>query len=97
MVSPVRGDYRRCQAETPLIDLFKLADPALCKQIIGIDGSRFRTSSRQIRAAQFNFFSMQQQGMPFEVAEPQTETGDRFTKHQGARKGRLSTLMIPLS
>jgi hypothetical protein len=29
MVSPVRGDYRRCQAETPLIDLFKLADPAL--------------------------------------------------------------------
>jgi hypothetical protein len=29
MVSPVRGDCRRCQAETPLIDLFKLADPAL--------------------------------------------------------------------
>jgi len=25
MVSPVRGDYRRCQAETPLIDLFKFA------------------------------------------------------------------------
>jgi hypothetical protein len=29
MVSPVRGDYRRCQAETPLIDLFKFAGPAL--------------------------------------------------------------------
>jgi hypothetical protein len=29
MVSPVRGDYRRCQAETPLIDLFKFASPAL--------------------------------------------------------------------
>jgi hypothetical protein len=34
MVSPVRGDYRRCQAETPLIDLFKLADPALLTQIM---------------------------------------------------------------
>jgi hypothetical protein len=32
MVSPVRGDYRRCQAETPLIDLFKLADPALTER-----------------------------------------------------------------
>jgi ribitol 2-dehydrogenase len=29
MVSPVHGDYRRCQAETPLIDLFKFAEPAL--------------------------------------------------------------------
>jgi len=29
MVSPVRGDYRRCQAETPLIDLSKFAEPAL--------------------------------------------------------------------
>jgi hypothetical protein len=29
MVSPVHGDYRRCQAETPLIDLFKFASPAL--------------------------------------------------------------------
>jgi hypothetical protein len=29
MISPVRGDYRRCQAETPLIDLFKFAEPAL--------------------------------------------------------------------
>src|SRR5450631_1888298 len=27
--SPVPGDYRRCQAETPLIDLFKFASPAL--------------------------------------------------------------------
>jgi hypothetical protein len=29
MVSPVRGDYRRLQAEIPLIDLFKFAVPAL--------------------------------------------------------------------
>jgi hypothetical protein len=29
MVSPARGDYRRLQAETPLIVLFKLASPAL--------------------------------------------------------------------
>jgi hypothetical protein len=29
MVSPVHGDYRRCQAETPLIALFKFAEPAL--------------------------------------------------------------------
>jgi hypothetical protein len=29
MVSPVRGDYRRCQAETPLIVLCRLPGPAL--------------------------------------------------------------------
>jgi hypothetical protein len=29
MVAPVRGDHRRFQAETPLIDLFKFAEPAL--------------------------------------------------------------------
>jgi hypothetical protein len=29
MVSPVRGDHRRFQAEIPLIDLFKFASPAL--------------------------------------------------------------------
>jgi hypothetical protein len=32
MVSPVRGDYRRCQAEIPLIDLFKFAEPALYRK-----------------------------------------------------------------
>jgi len=29
MVSPVRGDHRRFQAETPLIALFKFAEPVL--------------------------------------------------------------------
>jgi hypothetical protein len=29
MVSPVHGDYRRLQAEIPLSDLFKFAEPAL--------------------------------------------------------------------
>jgi hypothetical protein len=29
MISPARGDYRRCQAEIPLIGLFKFAEPAL--------------------------------------------------------------------
>jgi hypothetical protein len=29
MVSPVRGDHRRFQAETPLIGLFKFPAPAL--------------------------------------------------------------------
>jgi transposase len=33
MVSPVHGDYRRCQAEIPLIDLFKFAEPALDRAI----------------------------------------------------------------
>jgi hypothetical protein len=33
MVSPVHGDYRRCQAETPLIDLFKFAEPALSSPV----------------------------------------------------------------
>jgi hypothetical protein len=32
MVSPVRGDHRRFQAETPLIDLFKFAEPALIEK-----------------------------------------------------------------
>jgi len=32
MVSPVHGDYRRLQAETPLIGLFKFAEPALSGQ-----------------------------------------------------------------
>jgi hypothetical protein len=31
MVSPDRSDYRRLQAETPLIVLFKFAEPALTK------------------------------------------------------------------
>jgi hypothetical protein len=29
MVSPVHGDYRRCQAEIPLIVLFRFPEPAL--------------------------------------------------------------------
>jgi hypothetical protein len=29
MVSPVHGDYRRCQAEIPLIVLFRFPGPAL--------------------------------------------------------------------
>src|SRR5450432_933109 len=29
MVSPVHGDYRRCQAEIPLIILFRFPEPAL--------------------------------------------------------------------
>jgi hypothetical protein len=33
MVSPVRGDHRRFQAETPLIDLFKFAEPALSLRV----------------------------------------------------------------
>jgi hypothetical protein len=33
MVSPVHGDYRRCQAETPLSDLFKFAEPALSQKL----------------------------------------------------------------
>ena len=37
MVSPVRGDYRRYQAETPLIDLFKFAGPALLADSIRLD------------------------------------------------------------
>jgi hypothetical protein len=37
MVSPVRGDHRRFQAETPLIALFKFAEPALLLQ--GDDGA----------------------------------------------------------
>jgi len=31
MVSPVHGDYRRCQAEIPLIVLFRFPGPALTR------------------------------------------------------------------
>jgi hypothetical protein len=31
MVSPVHGDYRRCQAEIPLIVLFRFPGPALSR------------------------------------------------------------------
>jgi hypothetical protein len=37
MVSPVRGDHRRFQAETPLIDLFKFAEPALQFRLQQVD------------------------------------------------------------
>jgi hypothetical protein len=33
MVSPVHGDYRRCQAEIPLIVLFRFPGPALCSTV----------------------------------------------------------------
>jgi hypothetical protein len=33
MVSPVHGDYRRCQAEIPLIVLSKFPRPALAMQM----------------------------------------------------------------
>jgi hypothetical protein len=36
MVSPVRGYHRRYQAETPLIDLFKFASPALIMRKRGV-------------------------------------------------------------
>ncbi|WP_354053417.1 hypothetical protein, partial [Bradyrhizobium sp. LB12.1] len=39
MVSPVRGDYRRRQAETPLILLFKFAGPALLCSGVVLDRS----------------------------------------------------------
>jgi hypothetical protein len=32
MVSPVHGDYRRCQAEIPPIVLFRFPEPALNAQ-----------------------------------------------------------------
>jgi hypothetical protein len=35
MVSPVRGDYRRCQAETPLIVLCRFPGPALFGDVLG--------------------------------------------------------------
>jgi hypothetical protein len=37
MVSPVRGDHRRFQAETPLNDLFKFAEPALVTLPLGLN------------------------------------------------------------
>src|SRR6266851_918946 len=33
MVSPVHGDYRRCQAEIPLIVLFRFPGPALLVKV----------------------------------------------------------------
>jgi hypothetical protein len=39
MVSPVHGDYRRCQAEIPLIVLFRFPGPALSDEPTGERGS----------------------------------------------------------
>jgi hypothetical protein len=36
MVSPVHGDYRRCQAEIPLIVLFRFPGPALIAQFAAL-------------------------------------------------------------
>src|ERR1700690_1999416 len=47
IVSPVRGYHRRYQAETPLIDLFKFASPALIEKLY----SRDVRESIQIKAA----------------------------------------------
>jgi putative transposase len=44
MVSPVRGDHRRFQAETPLNDLFKFAEPALTLRIPFWEQIRFKAS-----------------------------------------------------
>jgi hypothetical protein len=35
IISPVRGDYRRCQAEIPLIVLCSFPGPALERDVIG--------------------------------------------------------------
>src|SRR5450759_3009907 len=43
IVSPVRGYHRRYQAETPLIDLFKFAEPALSRRL-----SRYVTCANAI-------------------------------------------------
>jgi hypothetical protein len=45
MVSPVHGDYRRCQAEIPLIVLSRFPGPALsinCHQKLSIGRQRKR-------------------------------------------------------
>jgi hypothetical protein len=43
MVSPVRGNHRRFQAETPLIALFKFAEPALFITTPATDADHFQT------------------------------------------------------
>src|SRR6266851_336593 len=47
MVSPVHGDYRRCQAEIPLIVLFRFPGPAL-SYVTSYDGWH-RNSDRHLR------------------------------------------------
>jgi len=46
MVSPVHGDYRRCQAEIPLIILCRFPGPALPSQVSPIG---FEVESRRER------------------------------------------------
>jgi hypothetical protein len=47
MVSPVHGDYRRLQAETPLSDLFKFAEPALASRISELEKLRNRVANAE--------------------------------------------------
>jgi hypothetical protein len=50
MVSPVHGDYRRCQAEIPLIILCRFPGPAL-KYLSHSEGSRLRMKDRTYRCS----------------------------------------------
>jgi hypothetical protein len=54
MVSPVRGDYRRCQAETPLIVLCRFPGPALENELFVIGTMAQNATVR--RSADKNYF-----------------------------------------
>jgi len=46
MVSPVHGDYRRCQAEIPLIVLFRFPGPALVSKLMKRSEGSLRQKAR---------------------------------------------------
>ena len=66
MVSPVHGDYRRCQAEIPLIILCRFPGPALNSspaEVVGLDIEGFEGCFRDLDALR--------------IAPPVDVTGDR--------------------
>src|SRR5712692_9782798 len=57
MVSPVHGDYRRCQAEIPLIVLSRFPGPALCG-LYSIKGDKLVNGPRQLGGHRFEIVTV---------------------------------------
>src|ERR1035437_114945 len=57
IVSPVRGYHHRYQAETPLIDLFKFAGPALTSKLPS-KWAQFRSRISRVFFEQWRFTSL---------------------------------------
>src|SRR5450755_4303092 len=75
IVSPVRGYHRRYQAETPLIDLFKFASPAL--RALAADRRRAGHGSRAHRRARQRNYGLAKNSQPVSSRCPKSMDGEK--------------------